>query len=131
MDKNLVGQKLWLLASGRPTGKGQSCFRSSTEVPFLQVTQLDSAFIRKDPYGVVLIIAPWNYPIHLFLVPLIGAIAAGEARLQRARHIPCLEDAGEGTWMGSLSLVWTALTFSLSPPRKLCGHQTLRDIQEH
>uniref|UniRef100_A0A8C3KKY2 Aldehyde dehydrogenase domain-containing protein n=1 Tax=Calidris pygmaea TaxID=425635 RepID=A0A8C3KKY2_9CHAR len=41
------------------------------------VMQLDSAFIRKDPYGVVLIIAPWNYPIHLFLVPLIGAIAAG------------------------------------------------------
>ncbi|XP_069660442.1 aldehyde dehydrogenase family 3 member B1-like [Haliaeetus albicilla] len=41
------------------------------------VTQLDCAFIRKDPYGVVLIIAPWNYPIHLFLVPLIGAIAAG------------------------------------------------------
>ncbi|KAM7110219.1 aldehyde dehydrogenase family 3 member B1-like [Ciconia maguari] len=41
------------------------------------VTRLDSVFIRKDPYGVVLIIAPWNYPIHLFLVPLIGAIAAG------------------------------------------------------
>ncbi|XP_074951230.1 aldehyde dehydrogenase family 3 member B1-like isoform X2 [Phalacrocorax aristotelis] len=41
------------------------------------VTRLDSAFIRKDPYGVVLIIAPWNYPIHLVLVPLIGAIAAG------------------------------------------------------
>ncbi|XP_009472276.1 PREDICTED: aldehyde dehydrogenase family 3 member B1-like, partial [Nipponia nippon] len=43
------------------------------------VTRLDSAFIRKDPYGVVLIIAPWNYPIHLLLVPLIRAIAAGEA----------------------------------------------------
>ncbi|KFW05180.1 Aldehyde dehydrogenase family 3 member B1, partial [Eurypyga helias] len=41
------------------------------------VMQLDSVFIRKDPYGVVLIIAPWNYPIHLVLVPLIGAIAAG------------------------------------------------------
>ncbi|XP_075568385.1 aldehyde dehydrogenase family 3 member B1-like [Pelecanus crispus] len=41
------------------------------------VTRLDSAFIRKDPYGVVLIIAPWNYPINLLLVPLIGAIAAG------------------------------------------------------
>ncbi|XP_014804263.1 PREDICTED: aldehyde dehydrogenase family 3 member B1-like [Calidris pugnax] len=40
-------------------------------------TRLDSAFIRKDPYGVVLIIAPWNYPINLVLVPLIGAIAAG------------------------------------------------------
>ncbi|XP_021257800.1 aldehyde dehydrogenase family 3 member B1-like isoform X2 [Numida meleagris] len=40
-------------------------------------TQLDSAFIRKDPYGVVLIIGPWNYPVNLLLVPLIGAIAAG------------------------------------------------------
>ncbi|NXT89011.1 AL3B1 dehydrogenase, partial [Anhinga rufa] len=45
------------------------------------VTRLDSAFIRKDPYGVVLIIAPWNYPIHLILVPLIGAIAAGNCVL--------------------------------------------------
>ncbi|NXW57030.1 AL3B2 dehydrogenase, partial [Eurystomus gularis] len=41
------------------------------------VTRLDSAFIRKDPYGVVLIISPWNYPIYLLLGPLIGAIAAG------------------------------------------------------
>uniref|UniRef100_A0A8C3SJM2 Aldehyde dehydrogenase domain-containing protein n=1 Tax=Chelydra serpentina TaxID=8475 RepID=A0A8C3SJM2_CHESE len=41
------------------------------------VTQLDTAFIRKEPYGVVLIIAPWNYPLHLILVPLVGAIAAG------------------------------------------------------
>ncbi|NXT27665.1 AL3B2 dehydrogenase, partial [Syrrhaptes paradoxus] len=41
------------------------------------VTRLDSAFVRKDPYGVVLVIAPWNYPVHLLLVPLIGAIAAG------------------------------------------------------
>ncbi|XP_010073516.1 PREDICTED: aldehyde dehydrogenase family 3 member B1-like, partial [Pterocles gutturalis] len=30
-----------------------------------------------EPYGVVLVLAPWNYPIHLLLVPLIGAIAAG------------------------------------------------------
>lgn len=30
-----------------------------------------------EPYGCVLIIAPWNYPIQLALLPLIGAIAAG------------------------------------------------------
>ncbi|XP_062432639.1 aldehyde dehydrogenase family 3 member B1-like isoform X3 [Rhea pennata] len=47
------------------------------------VTQLDSAFIRKDPYGVVLIIVPWNYPINLLLVPLIGAIAAGNSSVGR------------------------------------------------
>ncbi len=30
-----------------------------------------------EPRGVVLIIAPWNYPLQLALAPLIGAIAAG------------------------------------------------------
>jgi aldehyde dehydrogenase (NAD+) len=33
--------------------------------------------IYKEPYGKVLIIAPWNYPFQLALCPLIAAIAAG------------------------------------------------------
>src|SRR6185369_14331112 len=33
--------------------------------------------IYRDPLGVVLIIAPWNYPLQLLLIPLTGAIAAG------------------------------------------------------
>ncbi|XP_070813283.1 aldehyde dehydrogenase family 3 member B1-like, partial [Pituophis catenifer annectens] len=41
------------------------------------LTLMDCAFIRKDPYGVVLIIGAYNYPIHLTLLPLVGAIAAG------------------------------------------------------
>src|SRR5690606_28178695 len=36
-----------------------------------------SGKIYKDPLGVVLIIAPWNYPLQLLLVPLAGALAAG------------------------------------------------------
>ena len=35
------------------------------------------SFISPEPYGVVLIMAPWNYPIQLCLAPLAGAIAAG------------------------------------------------------
>jgi aldehyde dehydrogenase (NAD+) len=34
-------------------------------------------FIYKEPYGDVLVIAPWNYPFQLALCPLIAAIAAG------------------------------------------------------
>ena len=34
-------------------------------------------FICHDAYGKVLIIAPWNYPFHLALCPLIAAVAAG------------------------------------------------------
>ena len=33
--------------------------------------------LYKEPYGTVLIIAPWNYPFQLVFSPLIGAIAAG------------------------------------------------------
>lgn len=33
--------------------------------------------IHFEPYGQVLVIAPWNYPFQLAIVPLIGAIAAG------------------------------------------------------
>lgn len=33
--------------------------------------------IRKEPLGAVLIIGPYNYPLHLIVCPLIGAIAAG------------------------------------------------------
>ncbi|WP_027964532.1 aldehyde dehydrogenase [Halalkalibacillus halophilus] len=35
------------------------------------------SYIYKQPYGVSLIISPWNYPLHLALAPLIGAIAGG------------------------------------------------------
>lgn len=33
--------------------------------------------ILREPLGVVLIIAPWNYPFQLLFTPLMGAIAAG------------------------------------------------------
>ncbi|XP_059875401.1 aldehyde dehydrogenase family 3 member B1 isoform X1 [Delphinus delphis] len=47
------------------------------KVPRNLATQLDSAFIRKEPFGLVLVIAPWNYPLNLSLEPLVGALAAG------------------------------------------------------
>ena len=35
------------------------------------------SFISPEPYGVALIVSPWNYPVQLCLNPLIGAISAG------------------------------------------------------
>lgn len=35
------------------------------------------SFRRPEPYGVALIMAPWNYPLLLTLEPAVGAIAAG------------------------------------------------------
>lgn len=35
------------------------------------------SYISPEPYGCVLVMSPWNYPFQLTMVPLIGAIAAG------------------------------------------------------
>ena len=36
-----------------------------------------TSFTIREPYGVVLVMSPWNYPFLLTMSPLIGAIAAG------------------------------------------------------
>ncbi|MED4226908.1 aldehyde dehydrogenase [Neobacillus cucumis] len=46
------------------------------------VTHIGSnSYIYPEPYGVTLIIAPWNYPFQLAVAPLIGAIAAGNTAI--------------------------------------------------
>ncbi len=37
----------------------------------------NKSYMTPEPYGVVLIVSPWNYPLNLAMMPLIGAIAAG------------------------------------------------------
>lgn len=39
------------------------------------------SYIYKDPYGVTLIIGPFNYPFQLVIAPLIGAISAGNCAI--------------------------------------------------
>ncbi|MDU5108021.1 aldehyde dehydrogenase [Clostridium sp.] len=39
------------------------------------------SYIYKEPYGVVLIIGPFNYPFQLIISPLIGAISAGNCAI--------------------------------------------------
>jgi aldehyde dehydrogenase (NAD+) len=46
-------------------------------VPVPVTSQPGRAWVQPDPKGVVLIIAPWNYPMHLAIAPLIAALAAG------------------------------------------------------
>jgi aldehyde dehydrogenase (NAD+) len=42
--------------------------------------------VRHEPRGVVLILAPWNYPFFLLLTPLIAAIAAGNVAILKPSH---------------------------------------------
>lgn len=46
-----------------------------------------SSRIIAEPFGVALIIAPWNYPFNLALSPLIGAIAAGNCAVVKPSEL--------------------------------------------
>lgn len=49
------------------------------EVPTASTLPDSTSFIHPEPYGVALIIAPWNYPFQLAFGPLVGAMAAGNS----------------------------------------------------
>lgn len=51
------------------------------------VNAMDTLLICNDPYGVVLIMGAWNYPIQLSLLPLVGAIAAGNCAIIKPSEV--------------------------------------------
>ncbi|KAM4566925.1 aldehyde dehydrogenase, dimeric NADP-preferring-like isoform 1-T1 [Odontesthes bonariensis] len=51
------------------------------------LTISDEVYIQPEPLGVVLIIGAWNYPWALTLLPLVGAIAAGNAAVVKPSEL--------------------------------------------
>ena len=96
-------------------------------VPTSLVGQPGKSKIYRDPLGVVLIIGPWNYPLQLVLVPLSGAIAAGNcaivkpseiapatgellsARLNRVLSIPSAPESSSGGVAETTELLYRAV----------------------
>lgn len=52
-----------------------------------------SSKIYSDPLGVVLIIAPWNYPLQLLLLPLAGALAGGNCVILKPSELASATEA--------------------------------------
>jgi acyl-CoA reductase-like NAD-dependent aldehyde dehydrogenase len=48
---------------------------------------MDTTQLVPEPYGLVLEIAPWNYPVQLSLVPLVGSIAAGNCFILKPSEV--------------------------------------------
>src|SRR5258708_29719596 len=60
--------------------------RKKQRVPLSQLP--GSAWVQYEPLGVVLVIAPWNYPVYLSLGPLLAAVAAGNCALLTPSELP-------------------------------------------
>ncbi|MCF0143304.1 MAG: aldehyde dehydrogenase family protein, partial [Parasporobacterium sp.] len=61
--------------------KHLSSWMRDKHVPAIIGQMPASCYISPEPYGVVLIMAAWNYPIQLNLSPLVGAISAGNCAI--------------------------------------------------
>ena len=52
------------------------------------------SFVAPEPYGVALIMSPWNYPIQLCLEPVVGAISGGNcAVIKPSAYAPATSNA--------------------------------------
>lgn len=66
------------------------------------------SYIYKEPWGKVLIVSPWNYPFNLSMIPLCGAIAAGNSVV--------LKPSKEAKWTRKIIKEIVEKVF----PRKMC-----------
>ncbi|XP_067118498.1 aldehyde dehydrogenase, dimeric NADP-preferring-like isoform X2 [Centruroides vittatus] len=51
------------------------------------VTLFDKTYIVKQPYGVVLVMGAWNYPVQLSIGPMVGAITAGNCVILKPSEV--------------------------------------------
>ncbi len=57
------------------------------------------ARVVPQPLGVVLVIAPWNYPLLLLLAPLVGALAAGDCAVLKPSELAPATAAAMARWL--------------------------------
>ena len=55
--------------------------------------------VVREPLGVVLVIAPWNYPLNLSLGPLVPALAAGNCALVKPSEVAPATSAAIAEWL--------------------------------
>ena len=48
---------------------------------------MDDVIIYSEPFGVILVMGAWNYPLQLSLVPFAAAIAAGNCAVLKPSEI--------------------------------------------
>ena len=57
------------------------------------------ARLEPQPLGVVLVIAPWNYPLLLLLSPLVGAVAAGNCAVLKPSELAPATSRAIARWL--------------------------------
>ncbi|BDZ52217.1 hypothetical protein GCM10025867_44580 [Frondihabitans sucicola] len=84
-----------------------------------------TARIVREPLGVVLIIAPWNYPVQLLLNPLVAALAAGNAVVLKPSELaPATSATLARLVRGALDPAAVSVVEGERPRRRRCSRST-------
>ncbi len=85
--ETLAAETQFVLADIKHTLKKMAYWARPKKVSSSLMNWPSSDYIYKEPYGTVLIIAPWNYPFQLAIAPLIGALAAGNTAVIKPSEV--------------------------------------------
>ena len=77
----------WADAEAKYARKHLGNWMRPTRVSTPMMAQPGRSYIEPEPKGVVLIIAPWNYPLSMIMCPLVGAMAAGNCAVLKPSEI--------------------------------------------
>ncbi len=94
-----LGELGVLRAELRHTRKHLPQWVRPQRVPVPLPLQPARAEVVREPLGVVLVIAPWNYPVQLALAPLVGALAAGNCVAVKPSEVAPASAAVLAEWL--------------------------------
>jgi len=77
----------WITAEAKYARKHLRNWMKPSRVRTPLLMQPGRSYIEPEPKGVVLIIAPWNYPLSMVMCPLVGAVAAGNCAVMKPSEI--------------------------------------------
>lgn len=85
--ETLISETGVVLSHARFVRKHIHRWMRDEEVPTNITAVGTSSYIKYEPKGVVLLMAPWNYPFNLSLLPLVYAIASGNASILKPSEV--------------------------------------------
>ncbi|NBB91668.1 MAG: aldehyde dehydrogenase family protein [Gammaproteobacteria bacterium] len=83
----LLGETALIFSEVEHARKRLKRWTKARRVPTPMVGKPGRSWVQPEPFGVVLIIGAWNYPIQLLLSPLIPAIAAGNCAVLKPSEV--------------------------------------------
>ncbi len=82
-----ISETIFLIKDINHTLKKLKCWMKPKRVGTLLALLPGCSHIFSEPFGVNLIIAPWNYPVQLALSPMIASMAAGNCSLVKPSEL--------------------------------------------